>query len=293
MRSLLASSLVLLVLGVACGVGAASAHAQGWVTPPPPPAATDVVGAEPGLVVACEALPRCACCAPRSRFALSLPVWVPGVTGTLATGTQEAETEGNLVDKLVNDVVTELRFAFVGRVEFLSNRWWGMVDLFGATLGSEIDWRVGTGQTDVELDALIGRVALGYEGWRLPTGGCRGACVTITPYLGLRGYHLDLSINGVGQDRTWVDMIGGVEVRWWLSPRWSLRLLADAGFGPWEEGSEYSWTAGLEVHWRVSRWFSIFAGYNVLAVKYDLDSGNRFLVDLTLAGPQLGFGIDF
>jgi hypothetical protein len=224
---------------------------------------------------------------------VSLPVWIPGVTGSLATGTQEAEAEGDLFDKLVDDVVNELRFAFVGRVEWLTHRWWGMVDLFGATLGSEVDWTVGTGRTDVELDALIGRAVVGYEAWRLPTGGCKGACLTITPYLGLRGYHMDLSINGEGQDRTWVDMIVGVEARWWLSPRWSLRLLADGGFGPWEEGSEYSWTAALEVHWRISSWFSIFAGYSVLDVKYDRDAGNRFLVDVTLAGPQLGFAIDF
>jgi len=264
---------------------------------PPPPAASDVVGDDAGLSFELAPVYGSASggwAAPRSRFELSMPVWVPGVTGTLATGTQEASTDGSFFDRFIRakETISELQFAFVGRIEGTWKRWWGLVDAYAARIGTGIDWTNLGANTSVELEAFIGRAVVGYEAWRVPAYGQGGACFTFTPYLGVRYVDIDLQINAAAGSHDWVDGIVGLEMRWWLAPRWNLRVLADIGTGL-GDGSDLCWTAAAEVHFRVARWFSLFVGYSVLSLDYDRDEGNRFVVDVTLAGPQLGFTIHF
>ena len=89
-----------------------------------------------------------------------------------------------------------------------------------------------------------------------------------------------------------MDGIVGFEARWSPHPRWMFRTLADVGGGV-DEGSRFTWAASLEAHYRFSRLFSMFVGYGVLDVRYDRTrNGERFVVDVTIAGPQLGFTLD-
>jgi hypothetical protein len=273
---------VLLVAGVATCF-AQVARAEGSLPPAPPPSsARSVVG---------EATPTWA---RRPAFTVSLPVWVPGVTGTLATGTNEASTDGSFFDRFViaKDAVTELQFAFVGRLEGSWRRWWGLADLFGARLGSEVDWERFEQDTDVELEALIARAVVGYQAWCAPAYGACGARIAFTPYVGVRHYDVDLRVNSAQGSRDWLDAIAGLEVQWWISPRFTLRVLADVGTGI-DGGSDHVWSLSAEVHYRFTRCFSVFLGFSALDLQYDRTEGDRFLVDITLAGPVLGLSFDF
>ncbi len=286
------------LLGLFLSALAAPAHADTLDLPPAPPApsAATVIGDGAQLELPFTPVYGSAssCCGPRGRLDLSLPIWVPGVTGTLATGTQEASTDGGFFDRfvLVKEAITELEFAFVGRVEGSWKRWWGLVDGYGARIGSDVDWTVGNSTTSVKLEVLIARAVVGYEAWRVPAFGRCDSCITFTPYAGVRYFDVDLTVNNAQGSSDWLDGIVGLETRWWISPRWNVRVLADIGTGI-DDGSEYCWTAAAEVHFRLARWCSLFAGYSVLGVKYDRNTANRFVVDVTLAGPQLGFTIHF
>jgi hypothetical protein len=280
MRRLVAP--VLLVATVATW-SAQGARADAALPPAPPaPSPRSVVG---------DATPTWA---RRSAFTVSLPVWVPGVTGTLATGTNEASTDGGFFDRFVlaKDAVTELQFAFVGRLEGTWRRWWGMADLFGARLGSEVDWERLDQDTDVELEALIARAVVGWQAWCAPAYGCAGARIAFTPYVGVRRYDVDLRVNAAQGSRDWIDAIVGLELHWWISPRFTLRVLADVGTGI-DGGSDHVWSLAAEVHYRFTRCFSVFLGYSALDVQYDRTQGDRFLMDITLAGPVLGLSFDF
>lgn len=276
----------------ALGLGAVLASSAAAGGPPPAPphvSATQVVAA-------CGEARRASspCCCDRFRASLSLPIWVPGVSGTLATGSQEVNSSSKLLDRvLARETISELKFAFVGRVEASWQRWRFLADAYGATVGAGTEWKFLGTETETELQVVVGRAVVGYEVWRRPADRCARECASLAPYVGVRLWDVELAIEDESASRSWVDGLVGLEARWSPHPRWMFRLLADVGGGI-DAGSRFTWSASAEAHYRFSRRFSMFLGYGVLDVHYDRgDGGDRFVVDVTIAGPQLGFTVDF
>lgn len=260
-------------------------------TSAPPPSATLVAHHPPAPAPS-------RCCRWCNRYEFAFPIWVPGLTGTLASGDQEADVGGgNLGDALLEsvDVTTSLEFAFVGRFEATVGRVYGFVDGYGAEIGNSIDFeRVGTDDDlDVNISAFLARVGIGWEvgRWSLRgPGGCP-SCLSLAPYLGTRWNQVGLEVGDADADRDWWDLLVGFVARWDVSRRFSLRLQADAGFGA-ERPERTSWSASIEAHWRIGRHFGLFLGYGVLDQDYAQGTGgSRFVYDLTLYGPTLGFTI--
>jgi hypothetical protein len=254
----------------------------------PPPAGTLAARRPPAPA------PRSRCCRRCNRYEFAFPIWVPGVTGTLAAGTQEADVGGgNLGDALLEsvDVTTELEFAFVGRFEATIGRWYGFVDGYGADIGNALDFEnVGTDDDlDVNVTALFARLGVGWEVGRWATSGC--SCLTFAPYLGTRYSHVGVEVGDADADGEWWDVLVGFVARWEISPRFAVRLQADVGFGA-EEIERTSWSASIEAHWRLGRHFGLFLGYGLLDQNYAEGSlASRLVYDLRLYGPTLGFTI--
>jgi hypothetical protein len=106
---------------------------------------------------------------------------------------------------------------------------------------------------------------------------------------GLRVWRLEMNLNfGAGilaarsatATRSWVDAVGGVRGRAFLTERIFVAGKADLGGG----GSKFTWqlfgVGGFEVHPRVA----LVGGYRWLSVNYDKDN---FLFDNVIHGPVL------
>ena len=241
------------------------------------------------------------CCRlPCWDFEAEVPLWIPGVSGTLATGDVSVDTDGPLGDAVdgLFDVQSELRFAFVGALGVKHRRWRLTFDGFGAKLGAGITFRLSDGTiVDGSMQAVIARGRLAYELGRFPfvLGGCP-ACFTWAPYVGARYYSTSLDFTlqrgrTVDSSENWWDPLVGVEMGL-LWGRWGARGMADVGgFGV---GSDLSWWASLEVEYRFNTWFSLFGGYSWLGVDFQDGSGpGRYVWDITLSGPVLGFRFRF
>ncbi|OHT20599.1 hypothetical protein [Edaphosphingomonas haloaromaticamans] len=85
---------------------------------------------------------------------------------------------------------------------------------------------------------------------------------------------------------TWVDAMGGLRGRYWLSDSLYLSGWGLIGGG----GANIDWDAGATLGLRISRTASAVAGYRALGVDYDRD-GFRF--DIVQQGPTLGVSLNF
>ena len=100
------------------------------------------------------------------RFSVALPIWIPGVSGDLASGDVEIFTDGDSDDVLgeLFDGSLSFQFGFVGAFTAEYRKWFFAVDAFGASLGSAVTFRL-TDNTIVEgsMFSIIGRAVVGRE----------------------------------------------------------------------------------------------------------------------------------
>jgi hypothetical protein len=236
------------------------------------------------------------------RFEATIPVWIPSITGTFASGdaTIDADNEpagvGDFFDKFI-DSATELQLAFMGRFTARRGPWTLALDGLYASIGETIDWRIRDEDTEGDLGAAIARA---YAAWqtRLPLG-CDpcSPCLAVGPLVGARIFYADLEVDGAsGEDvdrtKSWVDAIVGVRADLLFAGGTTFTLLADVGGSP--SGSELSWSVGLEVAVPLSRRWSLLFGWTLLDVDCDLGGGsNGFEMNVRLSGPSLGITYRF
>ncbi len=255
---------------------------------------------------ACGSCPPAPCgCADRWRWSLTLPIWIPDVSGTFASGGATAHGDRSPPDlsgtfeKLLPDVASSLEFAFMGRVLVEKGPWSLMADGLYASLGQTVDWRIRDTDTTGSLEAAIVRVLGAWQTTRWL--GC-GPCATqlrYGPLLGARGYMVDLHIeraNGaqIDGDRTWVDPIVGLKADFTFRNGASIDVIADIGAA--FDGTHYSWSVSAELTWPLGHgghWF-ILGGWTILNVDHDIPLGSKDLgIHLNLSGPHLGITYRF
>jgi hypothetical protein len=264
-----------------------------WTTGPAAPA----TAAEVNAVVARDAR-RC-CSARRWEFQVALPIWVPGITGTMASGSSDVTVDrglGDLLDR-ATDIAGELEFAFVGAVVVRRGPWRFVADAVGARVSGTADFTLnGQEVASAELSAAIVRARVGYRfGETCPCDPCPcGPRFSWGPHVGLRWYLASFEAETAGggasvdADSDWVDPIVGVDATWTLSRRWALHGIADiGGFGL---GSDLSWWLSAVAEFRISRAWSLYAGWQVLDVRRE---SSGFTWDLRFNGPMLGVGFRF
>lgn len=240
---------------------------------------------------------------PRKRwdFEIAVPAWIPGVSGSFASGGVEVDADRDLealFDKFF-DVATSLDFAFVGRVEARTGPWTFTADAFGASLGNDINFTLTDGTVaDATIKAFIGAAHVGYRVWTKPAClfGAR-SCLKVDAYAGARFYYaeyeLKLPRGGASNDSgSWIDPIVGFDAELGIGRRWFVHLRSDVGgFGV---GADFSlWVvAGLE--YRFTHVFSLALGWATMTSEYAKGSGtDRFAWNLSLSGPQVVLAFRF
>ncbi len=305
-----------LLAGLFAGAASApSAFAGSAPVAPPPPSAQDVVGAAVGVPGAqgCVGLRPCgasvaapgACrAADPWRFSLSLPVWVPSLRGSLASGDVEVDAGdtsdswsplGWVEDVDLADTAGSLEFFFVGGFEARKGRWALGFELEHADLSASLDWKVSDDSVDGEFSATIGRLWARYEAGRHALGG-RGPTLAWGPLLGARFFAVSASAKGalVDFDRS----------AWWLEPtvglhlslcfRCGLVLRVTADVGGTVTRADLPWAATAELLWPLSRRWTVAAGWGWHDLRYDVGlATDRFALDLSLAGPRLALSYSF
>lgn len=231
------------------------------------------------------------------RWRIGLPLWVPGISGTLASGGIDVDTERS--EDGFFDAITNFQFGFLGAVAHRRGRWEFMVDGLGLRVGSTVDFRLIDGTVaEGTLGGIVARVSAAYrfERRRFCAFGRRTQLDT-SIYAGIRFYQVGLEIDrprALASDNTkrWVDPIVGVKAKWIVHPR--LHVVAEADMGGFTVGSEFAWFGGVGLEYRVSRLFSVGLGYQYLGFERRLEIGsiqNRWA--LRLSGPVLALGFRF
>jgi hypothetical protein len=226
----------------------------------------------------------------RNSVDLTIPIWVPGVSGTFASGGTDVSTDGDALRDLAEST-TSLEFAFMGRVDARLCRWIVYGDVFQVMLDETLETTVDGADASGGVEALVGRLLGGYRVIdHRPLGGCSRLDVDLLA--GARVYYAEVSLDepetlSIQADETWIDPLIGVRARLDLPGPVDVQVLGDiGGFGV---GSELSWSLTLEASWRVSRLLSILVGYSWLSIDYDVGGdGDRFVFDLAIHGPQIG-----
>jgi hypothetical protein len=196
----------------------------------------------------------------------------------------------------------------VGFDDILDNLDWG---LMGAYRGERGPWAIGL---DVQYLAVESDVAgLGpNEGTRLEVEGDQlivqldgGYALTdsLSAYAGARFWRVDSDVTirsggplgqvlTAGRTEDWIDPVIGLRYAAPLSERWLFVAKGDiGGFGV---GSDFSWHVTVFAAWRATQRGHLILGYRHIDVDYDDGSGaDRFLWDLALGGPTVGFAWRF
>ena len=196
------------------------------------------------------------------------------------------------------DIATDLQFGFLGSLEARKGRWLLGLDVFGVSLGSQVDFRLTDGTlVEADLWALIGRLRGGYRVLERDVrvfGRCPGV-FGLDLYAGARGYAVGTEVRlpdrTVEGDKVWVDPLVGVDARLDLSRRFTLRLTGDVGgFGV---GSDFAWWAEAALEWRFARRWWLSVGWAVLDVDYGDAKNDYFAWEVGLSGPVVAIGYRF
>ena len=237
---------------------------------------------------------------------LSLPIWVPGVSGTVGTGGIEVENRRRGLAVLgavgaLSETVSGLRFGFVGRIDFKWRRLRISTETFGAGLQFDSGFRRldGVGVRTRITAAFVSFYA-GYELGTLCLRPGRGVCWPLEygVILAARWNKAKLTLTpqnlpSVSGSRSWLDpLVGG-----WLRLKWSHRgwIGVDGNVGGGLTGSELAWFVRLSLGYRINRCWSVWAGYTRFFVKYVKDgpSNDPFTFKVQFSGPNLNVTFHF
>ena len=239
---------------------------------------------------------------PRERwqFTVAVPVWIPSVSGSFASGGVDVDVDRDLETLFDSffDVVTDLDFAFVGSFQAQHGPWSFGVEGFGASLGNDIEFKLTDGTVaDATITAVIASAWVGRRILTRPTClfGSRG-CFELDAFAGARWsyakYELTLPRRESDDSGSWVDPIGGLDARLGVGRRWVVRVRGDVGgFGV---GADLAWWLVPSLEYRFTNLFSLAFGWALMAGDYSEGTGSdRFAWDLSLSGPQLAVGFRF
>ena len=218
------------------------------------------------------------------QFSAQPYLWMSGMKGDMGV-VEQVEPVG--VDLSFIDIVGAMKFALMGNFEARKGRFVASADALFLSMGAsdnieirEVDF------LDVELDTrtFIATMAAGYRAVDQPG-------VSLDVLAGPRIYSMKTSLDLEGPNRsfsgskteTWVDPVIAVRFDAALSENWSVRAYGDVGgFGI---ASDHTWQLSGAVDYRISRRWSLSAGWRHLDIDFD---HNGFVFDAAMSGPILG-----
>ena len=215
------------------------------------------------------------------HFQFSPYLWIAGVSGRAGIGDLEVEVDSGLTDPNV-----KLNSGFMGVFEARKNKFVLLTDIQYSNLGTE---RPNPGilfsSASVDFKTFILDPEVGY---RVAENAEKRRSLDVLG--GIRYWHLETNLNfaagilaarSATASRGWVDAVGGVRGKMYLSKSIFTMGKADLGGG----GAKFTYQLLGGVGFHVHRKIALVAGYRAIHVNYDKDN---FLFDTTLQGPIIG-----
>jgi hypothetical protein len=217
------------------------------------------------------------------QFQLTPYLWIVGLSGRAGIGDLDVDVDSGITDSNVH-----LNFGFMATFEARKNRWLVLTDLQYSSLGTE---NPTPGPLFSEATADFKTFVLDPElGYRIID---QPGKASVDLLGGIRYWHLKadlelvspiLPVRFASASRDWVDGVAGIRGRIYLTPKFFLAGKADLGGG----GSNFTFQLFGAAGYQVSKRIALIGGYRDLDVNYNKD---RFLFDMSLAGPVFGVGI--
>ncbi|MEE9575440.1 MAG: hypothetical protein V3W03_05005, partial [Gammaproteobacteria bacterium] len=215
------------------------------------------------------------------------------------------------VDLGFDDIVDNLDFGAMGRVEAWKGKWGLFFDGLFLNLSADKSFKGRSGITNFSLDAdvRIGAADFGlaYRLFEQRFGNENKQSLAFEPYGGLRYAYLrekiDLTVDipGVGSagrtlgtSEDWVEPFVGGRVIWGLNDKLAINIAGDAGGFGIGSASDLTWQIKGSVDYKLSENMTFNAGYRYMELDYSRGSGaNEFGIDLRAKGPFVGLQILF
>jgi len=212
------------------------------------------------------------------RVDTSLNLFLAGLSGDVTARGIPAE-----LDLSFGDIVENLEFAAAGRITVGYDRWSLSTEVSFMGLGAS------TRAASVDMDQWLVEPTVGYR-----------FCKWFEGFAGARYNRIDGEIRFKGPlgkvatgTQDWWDPIVGAQLS---LPVVGKNLTFDGRFdaGGFGAGSDLTWQAFPYLNWRFAKWGSAQLGYRWLGTDYETGSGtSRFVYDVVVQGPQIGFTMHF
>ena len=235
--------------------------------------------------------------------------WLTGLQGG-AEGKQGRKADLNIGLSDAVELIDEIEFALMGRIEIEKGRWGFIFDGACLKLEDSADFEKDinipivvpseiTIQGRVEVTSVLSvyQAALSYDVYRSRNIVGKRQELVIEAMAGARYNYLrtriDLDVAGLLQQsaegsKNWTDPIVGGRLLWMPHERWQLSFEADAGgFGV---GSDFSSNLNAGAMYQINEWLLVNGGYRALYNNYDK---NQFKYDAWMYGPWLGIAFEF
>jgi hypothetical protein len=223
------------------------------------------------------------------RHTVALYGIAASIDGTAGVGPVEAD-----VDVSFSDILDNLEMGAMASYRGEKGRWAVVGDLIWMNLENDKDGLGPFGRTNAkaELDQLI-----------MELDGSYALTERLDLYGGLRYWDVDSTVKVTGGgpmgetvggklSEDWVDLLVGLRYALPLGDKWTLVWRGD--MAPFGTGSDFSWHTTVYADWRLGEHANVLIGYRYLDVDYDDGEGaNRFLMDVSQAGPAVGFAWTF
>lgn len=219
------------------------------------------------------------------RFSLLVYLWVPGFNGDVTAGDLSTDVDNNPIN-----IWDSLNAAFLGEAELRKGPFTLTVNTI--YLGFEADDLGLNNKTTADLDGIIVDVTAGWRVAQWEIG--NNSTLSLSPIAGFRYYAIGLGVDvdGVGDadvDEDLWDPVVGARLAAEFGEHWAINFRGDVGgFGV---GTQLSWLADLNAAFWFNQHFFITAGYKVMGLDIDENSGPDLLqLQGVLHGPYVGIG---
>ena len=249
------------------------------------------------------------------HWVLEIPLWIPGFRGDLSYGDISLEGEdgvlpiipddptqlpeedhGNIFSRLFSSNST-MRFFFVFRASYQSDKFLIQADGIGGSLGSSISFNYNDKElVQTSINLSMSRLWVGYEIFEKRTKSQK-VRMQLYGYLGTRLYLLKIHsslndpINNLNLNPAWLEPIVGLQFQIDLE-KWQFIFGSDVG-GFYAKNS-ISFANHMIVYYRISKLISVRGGWNDVDIKHKSEILNQdFKWNTHLSGPSLGIGFHF
>ncbi|UCH65384.1 MAG: hypothetical protein JSW63_12390 [Ignavibacterium sp.] len=254
------------------------------------------------------------------KWAIELPIWIPGFRGDFAYGDISIEAEdgidpgtpanpieppppgeppvggGSILSRLFNSS-KYLKFFYIGRASYQQDKFLVQTDFVTGTVGESLDFVLNKKEVATASYAtIIGRLIFGYSFYELENKS-KTNLLRIHGYTGGRVHYFELFSNlnltnrNLDINKFWGEVVLGLQARFVLKD-WLFWLQAD--IGSFYTSNNSSYMINTFIYYRISNLLSVKIGWTDWDVSYQGEILNEKLsLNVHLSGPNTGLAFHF